>query len=655
MDFDELDDPFQAPSKTSRFAPKSSKFQPKSKNPAPKSEPPVVVKKEDDSISLSSAKMDVKEEEERENPETSNVCDDVMEVDVDEDIVVAVYDVYFTPCDPSTQLYVIQYPLRQSWRPYGLDQRCTEVRMKPKSGEVEVDLSLDTESDNYNPAAANKITKVTLSSPCRVPPVAQYAVGLLSGKKLYVNPIHDAVQLRPSMEFLDSGGSNKKLNPNTTIKEEGPNNDALAGPSRKQNKQMDPEAVESWISLKYHSSATELSERYLKKMLTEQKDPIPFLMNPCEYLDSLCPTSVINKTKSTGPTKRALLSLPLEERIKTSLIEGPSIQRFSAIKHIAPDDSAEDVLDVLQKHALLIQGLWVPKPGIRHPQAQGAECLARDYALLLFSQSPLIKDSELDVLGSQKSTGKTVLREIAIERPFCKDWKFKEPTDVSFMKLYPDVVEQQKILWQAQEQRLSQLFSKRKSGPGSKGSMRPGPSPHSNEGAIRANVTRNKSTSMSKETKEALPKLLTKLFQTHKVCSFQTICQGLRDMAVSMSALPKADPRAAAAAVSAARGVDAPQEELQAAICEVAVNVHGVYVLKSSSEHPEYDPLRNLVIEHFLGSGPNGKLKKGEFIEAAKIRLQKEPTNSEFQKVIAEFCISKGGAWVLKSGDGVPK
>lgn len=63
-------------------------------------------------------------------------------------------------------------------------------------------------------------------------------------------------------------------------------------------------------------------------------------------------------------------------------------------------------------------------------------------------------------------------------------------------------------------------------------------------------------------------------------------------MAVSMSALPKADPRAAAAAVSAARGVDAPQEELQAAICEVAVNVHGVYVLKSSSEHPEYDPLR---------------------------------------------------------------
>lgn len=32
--------------------------------------------------------------------------------------------------------------------------------MKPKSGEVEVDLSLDTESDNYNPAAANKITKV---------------------------------------------------------------------------------------------------------------------------------------------------------------------------------------------------------------------------------------------------------------------------------------------------------------------------------------------------------------------------------------------------------------------------------------------------------------------------------------------------------------
>lgn len=47
---------------------------------------------------------DVKEEEERENRETSNVGDDVMEVDVKEHSVVAQYDVYYTPRGPYTRV-----------------------------------------------------------------------------------------------------------------------------------------------------------------------------------------------------------------------------------------------------------------------------------------------------------------------------------------------------------------------------------------------------------------------------------------------------------------------------------------------------------------------------------------------------------------------
>ncbi|KAL2927382.1 DNA-directed RNA polymerase III subunit RPC5 [Bienertia sinuspersici] len=324
--------------------------------------------------------------------------------------------------------------------------------------------------------------------------------------------------------------------------------------------------------------------------------------------------------------------------------QGPSVQRFSAIKHLAREDTDEDILQVLQKHARLVQGLWVPKTGIRYLQSQPVESLARDFALVLFSQNPVIKDSQLKDLGSRKSVGKAVLREIAVERPSCKDWKFKEPVDVSFMKLYPKVVEQQQKLWQDTEQQVLQIIAKR-----SKNSTRLGSSTPSDEGASRPNnVARPVSNySMSKETREALPKVLRKLFQTHKVCS-------LTDMAVTVSSHPKADVKAALI-MAAAKGVDAPEKELQAAICEFTVNVHGVYVLKSSSEYPEYDPLRKLVIDLFLGSGPNAKLKKGEFLEAAKLRLQKEPTNSEFQKVISEFCVSKGGAWVLRSSDGVEK
>lgn len=51
--------------------------------------------------------------------------------------------------------------------------------------------------------------------------------------QLFVNPVHAVVQLRPSMEYLDSGGSQKKNNPDVTVKE-GPNNDVRSGQSSKQ-------------------------------------------------------------------------------------------------------------------------------------------------------------------------------------------------------------------------------------------------------------------------------------------------------------------------------------------------------------------------------------------------------------------------------------
>uniref|UniRef100_A0A7C9AID8 DNA-directed RNA polymerase n=1 Tax=Opuntia streptacantha TaxID=393608 RepID=A0A7C9AID8_OPUST len=218
MDLDDLDEPTQAPAKPSRFAPKS-KFQPKSKQPpkpkseapVPKPEPPptqdaappapmVVVKKEEEfqSQSLSSAVMDVDgdadgepsaaAEPKQEEREMFQMNGDGMEVEevVEEDYVIAEYDVYFSPSDSDTQLYVLQYPMRPSWRPYELDQRCAEVRVKPNSAELEVDLSIDMDSDNYNPDAASaaKMKHETLSSEWVPPQVTGYAVGVLMGKKL---------------------------------------------------------------------------------------------------------------------------------------------------------------------------------------------------------------------------------------------------------------------------------------------------------------------------------------------------------------------------------------------------------------------------------------------------------------------------------------
>lgn len=693
MDLDDLDGTSQVPSRTTRFAPKNSKLKPQPKLKL-KSEPlssPGQHLQDVDSIPLKKEELDshpplpfdsttakteyadgaVKMDFEA-KPECGEVKDDPMEEDDDgRDRVVREIDVFFTPqIDSNTQLYVMQYPLRPCWRPYELDDRCEEVRVKPTSTEVEVDLSIDVDSKNYDTDADPRVrmTKQTLSSSMRPTSATGYAVGVLMGNKLHINPIRAVVQLRPSMEHLKSGGSKKKnsgtSNADVTIKSEDLKDEKSAGPSKKQNKlpatsnEHNNDLGEGWVALKYHSSKSDFSVRYLEKMAVDEGSPIHFSMSPYDYVSSLCPGAFNGNIKPKGPPKRFLLSLPLEERFKTWLREGPPANRFDTIKHLAPTDSIEDVLGVLQKLAHLVQGLWVPKTALFEGN-HGVEGLARDYILLLFSKNPAISYEQINVARSLGKAIKGVLNVLAIERPSLKDWKFKELPDTSFMKLHPNIVKEQEQAWGRVEKSITEsIFGSRKGPIGLKNSAkpdmanRPGTSKNPSKVTARSSNGAVSRTPMSIETREALPKALQKLFQTHKVCSFQQICQRLREMALSESTRPKGVPKDA---IAAAKGFDTPQEELLEIIGQVATNIHGVYVSKSSSDHPQYDPLRKVVIDLLIAEGPNAKLKKASIVEAAKMQLNRDITPNEYQKVLNELCISQGSAWVLKRGDGNPK
>ncbi|CAK7339542.1 unnamed protein product [Dovyalis caffra] len=668
MDLDDLDEPSKVRKPLSRFAPTSKKPQPKSKpkpkpepqesvQAAPKSEPPVsnvtddvkqdVKPKIDDTVSTTEmgfsngdVKMEIDAKEERGAAVRENDPMDVdKEEEEEEDVVVREIDVYFTPSvDPNTQLYVMQYPLRPCWRPYELDERCEEVRVKPESAEVEVDLSID-DTKNYDHDVASRLNmkKQTLSSSWSPPPATGYAVGVLMGNKLHLNPIHAVVQLRPSMDYLNSGGSKGK---NKATSGGDSNEGKPLGPPKKQSKQMGsgneqkPDVEESWIPLKYHGSKSDLSSRYLQKMVAQESSSIEFAMSPYDYLSSLCPAISNNNVKPNGPSRRVLLSLPLEERIKKLFLEGPPIHRFAALKHLSGDDSIEDLLTVLQEYGQLVQGLWVPKTSLLFPNPKPNEkgtLAARDYVLLLFRKSLVITNSQLNV-PMKPLLLKSFLNIFAVERPSFKDWKFKENMDTSFVELYPDIFRKQDQAWEVMEKNISVAFDR------------------AGKSVPKIAITKPKKT-MTDETREALRKALPKVLQTHKVCSFQMICQGLRDLAISQSTLPKADPRIA---VAAASGADAPPEELQEVISEVATNIHGFYVLKSSPEHPDFDPLRKVVIGLLLARGPNANIKKSEVQAAARHELKREPSNNEYIKVMTDLCESKGSAWVLKSGDGKP-
>jgi hypothetical protein len=131
----------------------------------------------------------------------------------EEDPVVREIDLFLSPTvdGGESQLYLLQYPLRPAWRPYGLEERCQEVRVKPQQSKLEVDLVVDTTGENYDTEREShlQITKQTLTS-SRVALNTNYAVGVLRRGQLHLNPIKAVVQLRPSMKYIDDADVAKK-------------------------------------------------------------------------------------------------------------------------------------------------------------------------------------------------------------------------------------------------------------------------------------------------------------------------------------------------------------------------------------------------------------------------------------------------------------
>ncbi|KAM7250049.1 hypothetical protein ACFE04_021932 [Oxalis oulophora] len=651
MDFD-LDDSDdekkattrRAPSRVVRHAPRSSK--PKTEpqpSSVPKAEPVAAVTAKHEVESVTDA-MEVEESkpsvvmaEAKSEEETAIVDSDVsiqaepMEEDKEdeeaeaeededeEDMIVREIDVYFNPLiDDKTQLYLLQYPLRPCWRPYELEERCEEVRVKTSTAQVQIDLSLDLQS-NCDSEVAKKMnmTKQTLASTWNPPQASGCAVGILKDNELYLNPIQAVVQLRPSMDHLKAGGSKRKGNTtNAEIKLEDATDSKSASSSKKLPKQKEStdkkiEDNEGWVSLKYHGQTSDFSENYLQRMAVKEKTPLQFTVKP------------------------SLLSLPLEERIKKLLSEEPLFHRFSALKHFAPDSSIEDVLETVQKHALLVQGLWTPKT---YPlPAEIRDNFVRDYILLRFRQNTVfsLENCDLPSSNNYRKHAKLILPFVAVERALLKDWKFKVDPDASFIKQYPDIINRQNDVWN----KIAVVINKRVTPDQSKKNVTRKPentsalAPESDKGAKQSGGSASdgprSGKKMSDETREALPLALKKVFQTYKVCSFQLINQGLRNLSVSEASRPKPDSKILNAA---SHGVDASPQEFLEVLNEIALNIHGVYVLKSSMENPEHDPLRKVVIDLLSGKPANAQLKKTEVIEAAKIKLKREISSNEYTK-----------------------
>ncbi|KAH0448846.1 hypothetical protein IEQ34_022646 [Dendrobium chrysotoxum] len=132
---------------------------------------------------------------------------------------------------------------------------------------------------------------------------------------------------------------------------------------------------------------------------------------------------------------------------------------------------------------------------------------------------------------------------------------------------------------------------------------------------------------MSIETHEHIRRALLEIFNYKTVLSFQSIVSGLQEIARMSS--PKKDIKTRLLVNAAALAVSAPVKDLRSVIDQVAVRVHGLYVLKTAG-NPALDPLRNVVISLYREREPNVKLRRKEIKQAAQLCLKMDISDYEY-------------------------
>ena len=131
------------------------------------------------------------------------------EVPESEDELLHECDVYlnrmYDPPDFVGDMYVLQYPLRPSYRPYGDQGVLDKVELKPKSRRLRFAYKLH-QNDHYaeeDVMQEKYEQRHTLNSTVVANPACSYAVGVIRQGRMTLTPIRAVNQLRPDFEDFE--------------------------------------------------------------------------------------------------------------------------------------------------------------------------------------------------------------------------------------------------------------------------------------------------------------------------------------------------------------------------------------------------------------------------------------------------------------------
>lgn len=387
---------------------------------------------------------------------------------------------------------LVQYPLRPNWRSYD-ENLLQEIRYKFGVNILEMDYSLpkyEIEDQKYNstivydsegrviPNPTKQMTQHTIRS-SSIPVKSNYAVGVYRGDSFILLPISDILQMRPDFSYIDKDSQKKK---ESEIMESdielGLSSDSLkpiqiqvrgqesekALASRLKSyaylKQLENEDV--FKKLSYVNKDSPSTKKLFESILTPTLSNVDYEnINIDEYLNMIIPPNEVipsrdeNIMSEEKKIERSVTfsldhikNLPIETKVEL-LLKNAHVITLDQILSYCNFKKETDAINILQKKAELVQGVWVIKSELNF---SGRKAEARDWILSYFGCSDdnlFIKRSDVSYKCNISSdVAKEIMSDITELVPG-RGWKLKKAPDFSFIKKHPTLHKNSKKRWES--------------------------------------------------------------------------------------------------------------------------------------------------------------------------------------------------------------
>jgi hypothetical protein len=294
-------------------------------------------------------------------------------MDIDDEIV-SEFDVL---TGDSEDLFLLQYPLRPRYRPYG-DQGSL------KSGSISGDtlnLSYKLNTNNINFDRTNNEFKQEFQTLLGRPtaPINKHCLGFLKDGAFHLLPLNKIFQLRPDTSHLDSVLDQRQVEDvvELTALNQEKESKKMRVFKKKEVKETTQETPVT--SLTCFDMFSNESKNLMKNLSAESSGTCKFLKKE-EYFSLILPP----QGKSLAFIEK-IRALPVVIAIEELLKESSLISTEEALEFFPNEKNIENVL--FQK-AVIVQNRWVRKSEVLK------DPLSRDLILFLFTRKSSLKRSE---------------------------------------------------------------------------------------------------------------------------------------------------------------------------------------------------------------------------------------------------------------------